>query len=559
MRILPPRARTLWPALLSAGLFAASAAAQTTRILPRGVVNAASFARPGLPNGSIARGSLFSIFGVRIGPADLAQATTFPLGTNLAGVTITITQGDTTVEAIPLVAVEGQINAVMPSDAPLGRASLQVRNGVRRSNPTPIEIVESSVGIFTATGLGHGPGSITNFISQTVQPLNTLAQTAAVEQVVIIWATGLGAARFPDNEAPGGSSDDIVLDSVEVWIGGAPVPADDILYAGRSPEFAGLDQIIVTVPAGAPEGCYVPIHVRTNGAIVSNAVTMAIGDCAAPPAPLRSATVLLAAITSRHEVDRTTPIDFAIDFGAAQFTETTGGALAYDRVRSTPPAAACLTYGFAGRADDVGLYRAPGAQAVDPGDRIRVSGPRGVRRLERSAGFAGAFGALLGGVAPGGLVAALLSGPYLIPGAYSAASEVQSEVSLDVQIDQPDSVDWTNRDQLAEIDRSAPITIEWTPPGRSDLTVMVVSDNYRRPTDSTGGFLCRAPASAGSITVPEWVLSTVPASTSEPFDSSGRLRVWTVSGLTAEPRSTAALDEVRGIGLAIQDRDVLFQ
>jgi hypothetical protein len=37
-------------------------------IYARGILNAASFMSSGLPAGSIARGSLFTIFGARIGP-----------------------------------------------------------------------------------------------------------------------------------------------------------------------------------------------------------------------------------------------------------------------------------------------------------------------------------------------------------------------------------------------------------------------------------------------------------------------------------------------------------
>jgi|CZKS01.1.fsa_nt_gi hypothetical protein len=37
-------------------------------IAPRGIVNGASFMAPGLPAGSIAQGSLFTIFGIRLGP-----------------------------------------------------------------------------------------------------------------------------------------------------------------------------------------------------------------------------------------------------------------------------------------------------------------------------------------------------------------------------------------------------------------------------------------------------------------------------------------------------------
>ena len=41
----------------------------------RGVVNAASYSPQGLPAGSIARGSIFTIFGRNLGPTQFATAT----------------------------------------------------------------------------------------------------------------------------------------------------------------------------------------------------------------------------------------------------------------------------------------------------------------------------------------------------------------------------------------------------------------------------------------------------------------------------------------------------
>jgi len=255
--------------------------AQTTRIPPNAVVNAAGFMRPGLPNGKTARGSIFSVFGTRIGPdapVDLSNAN-FPLATTLGGVSATVTQGATVVEVIPVFVAPGQVNAIMPSDAPLGRASLRIQNGVRRSNAVPIEIVESSLGVFTATGSGEGPGIVQNFQSQTAQPVNSLDESATPGQVATIWATGLGAASFPDNEAPIAGNLDV---DVEVWIGGAAVPAADLLYFGRSPCCAGVDQIIVRLPQQTPLGCYVPLHVRTNSAVLSNTVTIAVTEDGGP-------------------------------------------------------------------------------------------------------------------------------------------------------------------------------------------------------------------------------------------------------------------------------------
>ena len=110
--------------------------AQPTVFL-RGIVNAGSSAPAGLPSGGIARGSLFTIYGSGIGPPTGVSATTYPVGTSLAGVTINIIQGSTQVSALPVYVSAGQVNALMPSNAPLGMASITVTQPPPPvSNPT---------------------------------------------------------------------------------------------------------------------------------------------------------------------------------------------------------------------------------------------------------------------------------------------------------------------------------------------------------------------------------------------------------------------------------------
>src|SRR5205823_5836186 len=108
--------------ILLACAFAACAIAQPPLIYNRAILNAASFMPPGVPGGPIARGSIFSIFGTRLGPSSPTKVSSFPLGTTLANISITVSQGSTTVNAIPLYVSESQINAIMPSNAPLGVA-----------------------------------------------------------------------------------------------------------------------------------------------------------------------------------------------------------------------------------------------------------------------------------------------------------------------------------------------------------------------------------------------------------------------------------------------------
>ncbi|MEZ5366881.1 MAG: hypothetical protein R2748_32220 [Bryobacterales bacterium] len=250
----------------------------------RSIVNAASFVPAQLNGGSIARGSIFTIFGTAIGPKTPAQAQQFPLQGTLSGVTIVISQpGLPAVPALPVFVSEGQINAIMPSSAPLGPATIQVEyndgDGPAQSSPVRVDVVDSSFGIFTATGRGVGPAIAFNFESAADQPLNATTTSARRGQVVTLWGTGLGAVVGGDDRPP--SETGAVVDvqaraQVQVWVGGAQ--AQTILYAGRSPGFAGLDQINFVVPDQAALGCYSPVWVKVVGGKVSNVATLAIAD-----------------------------------------------------------------------------------------------------------------------------------------------------------------------------------------------------------------------------------------------------------------------------------------
>ena len=61
-----------------------AAVAQPT-VPQNATVNAASYAPPGLPNSSIAQGSIFTIFGLNMGPSS-SPPLSYPLQTSLGGV-----------------------------------------------------------------------------------------------------------------------------------------------------------------------------------------------------------------------------------------------------------------------------------------------------------------------------------------------------------------------------------------------------------------------------------------------------------------------------------------
>src|SRR5580698_156848 len=250
-------------------VFAASVGfAQQPILYFRTAVNAASYAPFGLPNGAIARGSVFSVFGENLGPAK-SPSLAFPLSSSLGGVSISVTQNGVVTQAYPIYVSAGQINAVMPSTVTAGLATLRLTYQSNKSNAVTIQIADSSPGIFAVSSGGYGPGVVYNYASASNQPINSLQAPAAPGQVVTIWGTGLGPVKFPDNVAPTPGN---VATTVTVSIGGQPAT---VTYSGRAPCCAGIDQIVATVPKNAPLGCWVPVSINASG-VVSNTATMAI-------------------------------------------------------------------------------------------------------------------------------------------------------------------------------------------------------------------------------------------------------------------------------------------
>lgn len=108
------------PAIFSYAIAAilCTAAAQTNPTVTGGPVNAASYIRSDQPNGGIARGSLFVIFGTGLGPTSIQQASSLPLPLSLCGTSIQVQVGGKTVDAIMIYKLATQVAAILPSSTP---------------------------------------------------------------------------------------------------------------------------------------------------------------------------------------------------------------------------------------------------------------------------------------------------------------------------------------------------------------------------------------------------------------------------------------------------------
>ena len=531
-----------WLGLFFTGL----ALAQPPLIYNRSVYNAASFMPSGVPAGAIAQGSIFSIFGAQMGPAKPVTASSFPLGTTLGGVSINVVQGSTVVSAIPLFVSAGQINAIMPSKAPLGVASLQVVVNNARSNMAPIQIASSAVGLFTANGNGIGPGSLYNFVAQNNQPINSTSVTAKPGQVITLWATGLGPISTPDNVAPIAGNLPV---QVQVFVGGQ---AASVQYSGRSSCCSGLDQIVFTVPKNAPTGCWVPVYVKTASTTISNFVTMAIettpGMCTTDVLPQvtsaflkgqKLAEALTTRTTTRQDVGVLAPVEVTSDYHVDFAFEPNPGQFPFNPALAFPPGGTCTVYGLQG--DMLDSHPLPGmaptTMPLDMGAPFLLTGPLGSRTL--AVGFSGARAGYLGGSISNNILGSSL---FLDPGPYTLQGFGGTDVgpfSTSFTIPQP--LTWTNRLSTNAVDRTQPLTISWTG-GDAGQRVAMLGFGEDLPTNSSIVFVCMAPPGATSFTVPTGMLANLPATRANPLQSKDVIYVIALAGTSVKSIAAKGLD-----------------
>jgi uncharacterized protein (TIGR03437 family) len=530
----------------------------------RGVVNVASYMAPGLPSGSLPRGGMVAIFGRNLGPAAGAQAQSFPLQTTLSNVSVTITQKTTTVNALPVYVGPGQINAIVPSNAPLGRGTMQVTvNGVV-SNPSPVNVVTSSFGIIAVNGGGFGPGIIQNFTGAPVDPVNSSQASAKPGQLETLWGTGLGPVA-QDNVAPTAGNLPV---PVEVFVGGQSAT---VVYSGRSGCCSGIDEIFFNVPANAPTGCYVPVVVRLNGTLASNTVTMAIDTNGAPctdpanslGAILRSGGRLGGALLT-HEDDNIASPDGTVqpvstDLATVALRQEAGGVWAFNPYISYPPVGTCTSYTMAGQFP--ALNDLPGIAAtvkdLNGGPSLSVTGPSQTATLPQVGSAPSVYTALLG-------TSANITGVPLSFFVTGSASQVAGTGGADVGAFQASVTaaagpTWSNASSTTTVNRSAGFTVNWTNVPAGANVVSIVGFNVDQPNNVTAGFQCMANPAAGTFTVPAVAMANMPATSPALPATLGWLAIGAAQLASPGTFTATGLDHAIAIFGASKQQSVVFQ
>ena len=577
-------------------------------------------ALPALQNANIAQGSYFSIYGNGLA-ANISTCGTnyanclwapYPLPTSIQGTSVSITpSGGSAIAAYIEFAAQvtstlAQINAVMPSTVPPGSAMLTVTYNGATSAAFPITVAASSFGTFAVNQAGSGPGIITDVNYKVLSPFHT----AKPGDYVLLWGTGLGPAPDIGTEGTKAPSQTNLCAAgstcpVTVWVAGQKA---SVQYAGRS-GYTAEDQVVFIVPQGV-QGCYVQVAVQTtsgSGSVVGNFTSMTVdpnGDpCQDADGIDYNTTAIQTAINSKGSVNIGmidllsnyltldvfgTPFQWDNDTVDGELGTFTSGVLGeFQGFTISPSVGNCSVSNFLAYPPPIDPALAL-VTYLNAGSQLTISGPNGMQPVPTNTNGKG-YGALVGGATIADLLAggganpyylnasgwggtswtySIESGNYTISGPGATGTNAVGAFSGTIPVSSDAAAfKWTNQSSFANpISRTSGMTITWTggdPNGFVDITAIgSVLLSGLTPTATTPGVLveCMAPASAGTFTVPPYVLQTLPSTAgSAAAVPPGELLVGPASGAMPFSSTPTGLDAIYGFYHFIAGLNVTWQ
>jgi uncharacterized protein (TIGR03437 family) len=532
--------------------------------------------------------------------APVAPATLAP---TLGGVSLRLTVGGTSVDVLPTFVASSQINAIIPSTAPLGTGQLVITyNGVP-SDPAPVRIVKNALGIFTM-GSSSSAGIIQTFAvgaPEGQRPLNSKDNTAAPGDYGIVWATGLGAnvvngQTLSDTEQPQPRGNMDV--PITITIGGIRLSAAQMPWQGRS-GYNGVDNVYFIVPPGVPSGCAVPVQIQV-GDMMANTVTIAIdpqrqtctdsgpsgspGGFANPANPFgplfapgntKIGGAVLEHVNAALDLwSFGNPIKATLDFAVAGFIQFPSSA-PKDSFAALPSLGSCaeanLANSFGGNVTSNGpsaltglVTNTLGATYLDAGNDVWVlrgtkpssgADTRTATQLKKEPSrpqdlsyyATGSSNTLLTAGNPG----------FLFDDTYeltNASTGGQGQVGLfSVTFDTAGAFNFqSNAAKFNTIDRAQPLNITWTGGRPSKEAVVIVTGNLDRNTDQYIGVQCLVPMAPGQFSIPSSYLSRIP--TSPPPNNPDHPDWMSIDGLLivkTQPYGTYSAFGAQGIDKAV--------
>jgi uncharacterized protein (TIGR03437 family) len=284
--IVPPHAKIAHYVTAASGLSDISATPVTT-------VSAASFeAVPVAPE------SIVAAFGAQLATQTVVASDADP---NTPGIQLPSQLGGTTVEvnnrrAGLFFVSPSQVNYVMPAATESGTANVVIRSGDGTTSNGTVQIAQVAPAVFSANSNGRGVPAATLLRVKTngLQQYEALSQYSATAGRFITKPIDMG----PDGErlflilfltgirnSADGNGDGNLNENLRLLIGGSEVTP---LFAGRQPDFVGLDQINAEIPRSLIGRGIVNISTTAIGFTTSNLMEIEIAGTGGASPPLVS-------------------------------------------------------------------------------------------------------------------------------------------------------------------------------------------------------------------------------------------------------------------------------
>ena len=506
-----------------AAYFALGALAFTPQLYAQPAVsaveNAASNIDPRMPNAGIAQGAIFVVYGKAMGPANAVVAPVPFQSTTLSNTSVSVTVGGTTVNAPLYYTSASQVAALLPSNTPAGTGSITVTYNGLTSAQAPITVVTNNLALFTIDSSGIGPAIVTYPDYSLVSPAkaancggpNTNCGAANPGDVLILWATGLGPVS--GNDASGaGLGQSMPNIPLTVWLGGVQAK---VTYQGRSGCCVGEDQIVFTVPNNSPTGCAVPLVVQINNQ-VSNSTPMPVAatgsrtcpEVSAPGTDVSQLTPLTSWTFGDVDLDHLLNENGYVDNAHGFFVRISGlpplSQAFLPSYLDNQPVGTCTVVGSTapGSLFFNNLINGGYVSFLDAGSSLTVTGPNGSVSLPTT----------------GNRTTLSASGAFLVPGNYTITGSGGKDIgAFTTHITIPGAPTLTSpaTGNGLTITRSKGTTVTWNANGSTGQVEVVVSVILDQNTAVQA--VCTAPASAGTLTIPPYVLLALPATNGANF------------------------------------------
>jgi uncharacterized protein (TIGR03437 family) len=463
------------------------------------VTNNYSYTPNGFSNSGISPSTIFTIFGANLSdpaPANLTLNTSAGGGipTKSGGATVSVTVGGKTVTPGLYYAIPTQIAGVLPAGTPTGAGTLTVNYNGATSAAFAINVVPATLGLDTYYGTGSGLLTAT---SATTGALFNYTNSAAPGQTIVLWGSGLGADTQDSDTVFTTTPHAVNQSSVQVYFGNV---AGTVGYAGSS-GYPGLNQINVTIPANAPTGCGVSVAVVVLG-VTSNFGTLPIGQGVCSDSVYGITGTLLGQLSGQTTVKSGSVIvgqsvganGTTSNVALATFASNTGAA--YGSTSGIVSLGGCLV------TEVVGSGGSSTSTGLDAGASIALTGPLGAYTLNTILSITGTYEAQL----PAGAITST-GGAFTFKG---PGGKDVGQFTTTVNLPNP-LMSWTNQAADATVNRSQGVQINWS--GGTPGSYVVITGGSSGSGGTSGNFVCYAPQSALTFTVPSFVTGTLPAGT----------------------------------------------